>query len=122
MKRLILSLCATVALCASAYASPHSYIEADSITDNMQDFNYLTSYTEANYAAFPAIISNGFGSQYNAMKTSLKEAVGSGSMGIWQAACEYAFWFNSMFDAHYYVDATYSGRSIKEKTLPTTKA
>ena len=84
MKRLILSLCATVALCASAYASPHSYIEADSITDNMQDFNYLTSYTEANYAAFPAIISNGFGSQYNAMKTSLKEAVGSGSMGIWK--------------------------------------
>lgn len=75
MKRLLLSLCATVALCASAYASPHSYIEADSITDNMQDFNYLTSYTEANYAAFPAIISNGFGSQYNAMKTSLKEAV-----------------------------------------------
>ena len=105
MKRLILSLCATVALCASAYASPHSYIETDSITDNMQDFNYLTSYTEANYAAFPAIISNGFGSQYNAMKTSLKEAVGSGSMGIRQAACEYAFWFNSMFDAHYYVDA-----------------
>ena len=121
MKRLILSLCATVALCASAYASPHSYIETDSITDNMQDFNYLTSYTEANYAAFPAIISNGFGSQYNAMKTSLKEAVGSGSMGIRQAACEYAFWFNSMFDAHYYVDAHLFWQVYKRKDTPDYK-
>ena len=121
MKRLILSLCATVALCASAYASPHSYIETDSITDNMQDFNYLTSYTEANYAAFPAIISNGFGSQYNAMKTSLKEAVGSGSMGIRQAACEYAFWINSMFDAHYYVDAHLFWQVYKRKDTPDYK-
>ena len=44
MKRLILSLCATVALCASAYASPHSYIEADSITDNMQGVNIHVSF------------------------------------------------------------------------------
>lgn len=122
MKRLLLSLCATVALCASAYASPHSYIEADSITDNMQDFNYLTSYTEANYAAFPAIISNGFGSQYNAMKTSLKEAVGSGSMGIRQAACEYAFCLIPCLTPTIMLTPTFSGRSIKEKTLPTTKA
>lgn len=121
MKRLVLSLWATVALCASAYASPHSYIEADSITDNMQDFNYLTSYTEANYAAFPAIISNGFGSQYNAMKTSLKEAVGSGSMGIRQAVCEYAFWFNSLFDAHYYVDAHLFWQVYKRKDTPDYK-
>ena len=55
------------------------------------------------------------------MKTSLKEAVGSGNMGIKQAACEYAFWINSMFDAHYYVDAHLFWQVYKRKDTPDYK-
>lgn len=44
-----------------------------------------------------------------------------GQMGIWQAACEYAFWFNSMFDAHYYVDAHLFWQVYKRKDTPDYK-
>lgn len=118
MLKHLLNLVVGLAFCASVEASPHSYIEVDSVTNNLQDFDYLTSYTEANYVAFPAIINGGFGEQYRDMKMSLRDNVASGDMGIKKAACEYVYWFNSGFDAHYYVDEHLFWKVYKRKDTP----
>ena len=114
-----ISICALCLVCwQSTNAASHSYIECDSITNNLQDFAYLTAYTEANYAAFPAIMKGGFGERYCQMKDSLKCDIETGKMGIKQATCEYAYWFNSQFDAHYYVDDHLFWRVYKRKDTP----
>lgn len=114
-----ISICALCLACwQSTNAASHSYIECDSITNNLQDFAYLTAYTEANYAAFPAIMKGGFGAQYSQMKDSLKCDIETGKMGIKQATYEYAYWFNSQFDAHYYVDDHLFWRVYKRKDTP----
>ena len=38
------------------------HAQIDSVYYNIQDFNYLTAYTEANYAAYPSIIEHGYAS------------------------------------------------------------
>lgn len=48
-----------VALAQSVGAWAATYIEQDTIARNKQDYAYLVAYTEANYAAFPAIIQIG---------------------------------------------------------------
>lgn len=97
MKRAIISMFAVLSCC-------FLYAQEDTIVNNLQDFNYLTSYTEANYAAYPAVIRHGYGEEYQKLKDELLKHINDGSTGIKQATCEYAFWFNSRFDAHYYVD------------------
>ena len=60
----------------------------------------------------------GFGKRYCQMKDSLKCDIETGKMGIKQATCEYAYWFNSQFDAHYYVDDHLFWRVYKRKDTP----
>lgn len=122
MLKQFLNTAAAVAICACAQAAPHAYIEVDSITNNLQDFNYLTAYTEANYAAFPAIINSGFGTEYDNMKAQLKSEVGTGKIGIKQATCEYAYWINSQFDAHYYVNEHVFWQVYKRRDTPDYKS
>ena len=62
---------------------------------NRQDYAYLTAYTEANYAAFPAIMQAGYEADYLALKDSVGAKISSGEWGIKQAACEYVYWFNA---------------------------
>ena len=38
------------------------HAQIDSVYYNIQDFNYVTAYTEANYAAYPSIIEHGYAS------------------------------------------------------------
>ena len=70
---------------------------------NLEDFDFLTSFTEENYAAFPAIMELGYEKKYKALKKRLRKQVAKGKVGIEKAACEYAIWFHKNFDSHYSV-------------------
>ena len=70
---------------------------------NLEDFDFLTTFTEENYAAFPAIMELGYEKQYKALKKRLRKQVAKGKVGIEKAACEYAIWFHKNFDSHYSV-------------------
>lgn len=93
----------------------------DSITRNRQDYAYLTAYTEANYAAFPAIMQAGYEADYLALKDSVGAKISSGEWGIRQAACEYVYWFNAHFDAHFYVDEHLFWQVYKRRDTPDYK-
>lgn len=70
MRKIVLAFCVATAW-FGANTVAQTYIQQDSITRNKQDFAYLVAYTEANYAAFPAIIQAGYAAPYQAMKDSL---------------------------------------------------
>ena len=106
---------------ASITATAETYIEEDSIAQNRQDWAYLTAYTEANYAAFPAIMQAGYEENYQAMKDSFGAKIGRGEWGIKQAACEYVYWFNAHFDAHFYVDEYLFWQVYKRRDTPDYK-
>lgn len=108
-------------LTAATTVSAETYMQEDSITRNRQDYAYLTAYTEANYAAFPAIMQAGYGAPYQAMKDSFGAKIGRGEWGIKQAACEYVYWFNAHFDAHFYVDEYLFWQVYKRRDTPDYK-
>lgn len=108
-------------LTAATTVSAETYMHEDSITRNRQDYAYLTAYTEANYAAFPAIMQAGYGAPYQAMKDSFGAKIGRGEWGIKQAACEYVYWFNAHFDAHFYVDQYLFWQVYKRRDTPDYK-
>ena len=107
-----------VLLGLSITVSAETYIQEDSITRNRQDYAYLTAYTEANYAAFPAIMQARYDAPYQAMKDSVGAKISSGEWGIRQAACEYVYWFNAQFDAHFYVDEYLFWQVYKRRDTP----
>ena len=98
-KSIITTLLILVTLAANA-AVP------DSIQRNLEDFDYLTSFTEENYAAYPAIVEQGYRKKYETLKKRLKKQVAKGKVGIEKAACEYAIWFYKNFDTHYQLNNT----------------
>lgn len=108
-------------LTAATTVSAETYMHEDSITRNRQDYAYLTAYTEANYAAFPAIMQAGYEADYLALKDSFGTKVSSGEWGIKQAACEYVYWFNAHFDAHFYVDEHLFWQVYKRRDTPDYK-
>lgn len=123
MKRVLYrNVCVIAALfCIAAAATAETYIQQDSIARNKQDYAYLVAYTEANYAAFPAIMQAGYGAPYQAMKDSFGAKIGRGEWGIKQAACEYVYWFNAHFDAHFYVDEYLFWQVYKRRDTPDYK-
>lgn len=108
-------------LTAATTVSAETYMHEDSITRNRQDYAYLTAYTEANYAAFPAIMKAGYEADYLALKDSVGAKISSGEWGIKQAACEYVYWFNAQFDAHFYVDQYLFWQVYKRRDTPDYK-
>lgn len=108
-------------LTAATTVSAETYMHEDSITRNRQDYAYLTAYTEANYAAFPAIMQAGYEADYLALKDSFGTKVSSGEWGIKQATCEYVYWFNAHFDAHFYVDEHLFWQVYKRRDTPDYK-
>lgn len=108
-------------LTAATTVSAEMYMHEDSITRNRQDYAYLTAYTEANYAAFPAIMKAGYEADYLALKDSVGAKISSGEWGIRQAACEYVYWFNAHFDAHFYVDDHLFWQVYKRRDTPDYK-
>ena len=51
----------------------------DSIKRNLEDFDYIVTFTEENYAAFPAIIEQGYREKYETLKKQLSANMPSGS-------------------------------------------
>ena len=50
----------------------------DSIRKNLEDFDYLTSFTEENHAVFPAIMEQGYKKTYESLKKKLRKQVAKG--------------------------------------------
>lgn len=94
------------------------HAQIDSVYYNIQDFNYLTAYTEANYAAYPSIIEHGYAADYQKLKDDVKDSLMSRNWGIEKATCEYSYWFNHHFDAHYYADLPYFWHICKRRDTP----
>ena len=95
-----------IGLATMLFFSPVNELKAqqDSILNNVQDFNCLTAFTEANYSAFPFIMKKGYRAKYRKLKDSILSKLQQGQLSISQATCEYAYWFHHNFDGHYYVD------------------
>ena len=72
----------------------------DSIRRNLEDYDYLVSFVEMNYAPFSAIIEKGYEQEYITMKKQFRQQVKQGDVGIEKAAIDYALWFFSRFDRH----------------------
>lgn len=72
----------------------------DSIRRNLEDYDYLVSFVETNYAPFSAIMEKGYEQEYRAMRKQLRQQVSQGEFGIEKAASDYVFWFYSRFDKH----------------------
>jgi len=72
----------------------------DSIRRNLEDYDYLVSFVEENYAPFSAIMEKGYEQEYRAMRKQIRQQVINGEAGIEKAAIDYVFWFFSQFDKH----------------------
>ena len=72
----------------------------DSIRRNLEDYDYLVSLVEMNYAPFSAIMEKGYEQEYRAMRKQLRQQVINEEIGIEKAASDYVFWFYSRFDKH----------------------
>ena len=73
---------------------------SDSIRRNLEDYDYLVSFVEENYAPFSAIMEKGYEQEYRAMRKQLRRQIIYGEVGIEKAAIDYVFWFFSQFDKH----------------------
>ena len=72
----------------------------DSIRRNLEDYDYLVSFVEENYAPFSAIMEKGYEQEYRAMRKQLRQQVIYGEADIEKAAIDYTLWFFSRFDRH----------------------
>ena len=72
----------------------------DSIRRNLEDYDYLVSFVEMNYAPFSAIMEKGHEQEYRTMKKQLRQQVIQGEADIEKAAIDYTLWFFSRFDRH----------------------
>ena len=93
----------------------------DSISRNLEDYDFLTSYTEENYAAFPYIMQLGYKKKYETLKKQLRKQLRKGKMGIEQAACEYGIWFHKNFDTHYNIITPLFSQYSKEAHIDYSK-
>lgn len=73
---------------------------SDSLKRDMEDYDYLVSFVEKNYAPFDAIMQKGYKREYKAMKKQLRKQLSNGKVGLEKAASDYALWFYSQFDHH----------------------
>ena len=76
----------------------------DSIRRNLEDYDYLVSFTEKNYAPFSAIMEKGYQREYNAMKKQLRQQIKQGEVDIEKAAIDYVLWYYGRFDRHIMVN------------------
>lgn len=89
----------------------------DSIRRNLEDYDYLVSFVEENYAPFSAIMEKGYEQEYREMRKQLRQQVINGEADIEKAAIEYVFWFYSQFDRHIQV-CTEAFEGVKNTFFP----
>jgi len=73
----------------------------DSVRSNVEDFDYLTRFTENNLATYPYIIKD-YSKEYVRLKKNIRKHLLKGQ-DIESATCDYVFWFFSQFDTHFIV-------------------
>ena len=93
-KFLILSLTLAVIAQFSFAATP------DSLKKDLEDYDYLTSFVEQNYAPFDAIMQKGYKREYKALKKQLRKQLSKGEASLERTATDYILWFYSQFDKH----------------------
>ena len=98
-KYIIIALLALVALTATA-AVP------DSLKKDLEDYDYLVSFVEKNYAPFDAIMQKGYRREYKALKKQIRAQLCKGESDLEKAATDYVMWFYSQFDRHIAVGTT----------------
>ena len=94
MKKIILSLILAAAASFSFADTP------DSLKKDLEDYDYLTSFVEQNYAPFDAIMQKGYKREYKALKKQLRKQLSKGDANLERTATDYILWFYSQFDKH----------------------
>ena len=72
----------------------------DSLKIDLEDYDYLVSFVEENYAPFDAIMQKGYKREYKALKNKLRKQLCNGEADFGRAATDYVLWFYSQFDRH----------------------
>ena len=93
-KRIILSIILAITAQFSFAAVP------DSLKKDLEDYDYLVSFVEENYAPFDAIMQKGYKREYKALKKQLRKQLRKGETDLERAATDYVLWFYSQFDRH----------------------
>lgn len=93
-KRIILSL--ILALTAQLSFATVS----DSLKRAVEDYDYLVSFVEENYAPFDAIMQKGYKREYKVLKKQLRKQLCKGEADLERAATDYVLWFYTRFDRH----------------------
>jgi hypothetical protein len=99
---IITALLALIAHCAFAVAP-------DSLKKDLEDYDYLVSFVEKNYAPFGAIMQKGYKGEYRSMKKQIRAQLCKGESDLEKAATDYVMWFYSQFDRHIAVETTAFG-------------
>ncbi len=94
MKIIILSFILALAAQFSFAAVP------DSLKKDLEDYDYLVSFVEENYAPFDAIMQKGYKREYKALKKQLRKQLCKGEADLERAATDYVLWFYNQFDRH----------------------
>ena len=72
----------------------------DSLKKDLEDYDYLVSFVEKNYAPFDAIMQKGYKREYKALKKQLRKKLSNGDASLERTATDYILWFYSQFDRH----------------------
>ena len=72
----------------------------DSLKRDLEDYDYLASFVEENYAPFDAIMQKGYKREYKALKKQIRKQLCEGDKDLEQAATDYVLWFYTRFDRH----------------------
>ncbi len=84
-----------------ALATQFSFaVAADSLKRDLEDYDYLVSFVEENYAPFDAIMQKGYKREYKALKKQIRKQLCEGDKDLEQAATDYVLWFYTRFDRH----------------------
>lgn len=74
--------------------------DSDSLKRDLEDYDYLVSFVENNYAPFDAIMQKGYKHEYKALKKRLRKQLNNGMVGLEKTATDYVLWFYGQFDHH----------------------
>ena len=72
----------------------------DSLKKDLEDYDYLVSFVEKNYAPFDAIMQKGYKREYKSMKKQIRVQLRKGESDLEKATTDYAMWFYRQFDRH----------------------
>ena len=72
----------------------------------LEDYDYLVSFVEENYAPFDAIMQKGYKREYKALKKRLRKQLYNGDADLERTATDYVLWFYSQFDRHLWLEKT----------------